>query len=58
MGKPDPVELRERVVAVVAEALAHRSAAARFRVSVKFVNDRVILNCETGGLRPRPQGHL
>lgn len=29
----------------------------RFRVSVKFVNDMVILKRETGGLEPRKQGN-
>ena len=41
MGKPHPLELRERVVAFVEEGNAHRSAAAHFRVSIKFVNDMV-----------------
>ncbi|MGY6695607.1 MAG: hypothetical protein ACXIUW_06205 [Roseinatronobacter sp.] len=53
MGKPLPVELRERPVASVEEGHSHRSAAARFRVSVKFVNDMVILKRETGELEPR-----
>lgn len=49
--------LRERVVALVEEGHTHRAAAARFRVSVKFVNDKVILKRETGGLEPRRQGN-
>ena len=49
--------LRERVVAFVEEGDSHRAAAARFRVSVKFVNDMVILKRETGGLEPRRQGN-
>ena len=57
MGKPHPVELRERMVAFVEEGHSHRSAAARFRVSVRFVNDMVILKRETGGLQPRRQGN-
>ena len=57
MGKPHPMALRERVVAFVEEGHSHRSAAARFRVSVKFVNDMVILKRETGGLEPRVQGN-
>ncbi len=48
MGKPHPVELRERVVGFVKEGHTHRAAAARFRVSVRFVNDMVILKRETG----------
>ena len=54
---PHPMALRERVVAFVEEGHSHRSAAARFRVSVKFVNDMVILKRETGGLDPRLQGN-
>ncbi len=57
MGKPHPIELRHRVVACVEEGHSHRSTAARFRVSVKFVNDMVILKRETGGLQPRRQGN-
>lgn len=57
MGKPHPMALRERVVAFVEEGHSHRAAAARFRVSVKFVNDMVILKRETGGLEPRVQGN-
>jgi transposase len=49
--------LRERVVACVEEGYSHRATAARFRVSVKFVNDMVILKRETGGLAPRVQGN-
>ena len=57
MGKPLPIELRERVVVFVEEGYSHRSAAARFRFSVKFVNDMVILKRETGGLEPCAQGN-
>ena len=39
MGKPHPVELRQRVVDHVAEGNTHRSTAARFKASIKFVND-------------------
>lgn len=49
--------LRQRVVAFVEEGHSHRAAAAQFRVSVKFVNDMVILKRKTGGLEPRTQGH-
>jgi transposase len=49
--------LRERVVVFVEEGHSHRAAAARFRVSVKFVNDMVILKREAGGLEPRRQGN-
>jgi transposase len=57
MGKPHPVALRERVVTFVEEGHSHRTTAARFRVSVKFVNDMIILKRETGGLVLRPQGN-
>ncbi|MCY4190281.1 MAG: IS630 family transposase [Rhodospirillaceae bacterium] len=57
MGKPHPMELRERVVAFVEEGNTHRSAAAHFRVSIKFVNDMVKLKRETGSLAPKPQGN-
>ena len=48
MGKPHPIELRERVVAFVEDGNTHHTAAAHFRVSVKFVNDMVILKRQTG----------
>lgn len=54
MAKPHPIELRERVVAHVAEGHSHQATARHFRVSVKFVNDMVILKRETGSLAPRP----
>ncbi|MEM7213730.1 MAG: transposase [Pseudomonadota bacterium] len=56
MGKPHPLALRERVVAFVEEGNTHRSSAAHFRVSIKFVNDMVKLKRETGSLDPKPQG--
>lgn len=57
MGKPHPVELRQRVVDHVAEGNTHRATAERFKVSVKFVNDMVKLKVATGGLAPKPQGN-
>jgi transposase len=57
MGKPHPLALRERVVAFVEDGNTHRSAAAHFRVSIKFVNDMVILKRKTGSLEPKAQGH-
>lgn len=57
MGKPHPIELRERVVAYVEEGHTHRASASRFRVSPRFVNDMVILKRGTGSLEPKPQGH-
>ena len=57
MGKPLPMELRRRVVDFVEEGHTHRSAAAQFRVSIKFVNDMVLLKRRTGSLDPKPQGN-
>jgi transposase len=57
MGKPHPVELRQRVVEHVAEGNTHRSTAERFKVSVKFVNDMVKLKAATGGVAAKPQGN-
>ena len=57
MGKPHPMELRERVVAFVDEGHGHREAARHFRVSPKFVNDMIKLRRESGGLQPKRQGN-
>jgi transposase len=57
MGKPHPLALLDRVVAYVADGNTHRSAAAHFRVSIKFVIVMVILKRETGALAPEPQGN-
>lgn len=57
MGKPHPIELRERVVAFVEEGHTHRAAAGHFRVSPRFVNNMVILKRESGGLAAKPQGN-
>ena len=57
MGKPHPIELRERVAAFVDEGHGHREAARHFRVSPKFVNDLIKLRRETGSLAPRRQGN-
>ena len=57
MGKPLPVELRQRVVDFVEQGNTHRAAAAQFRVSIKFVNDMVLLRRRTGSLDPKPQGN-
>ena len=57
MGKPLPMELRRRVVDFVEEGHTHRAAAAQFRVSIKFVNDMVILKRMTGSLEAKKQGN-
>ena len=54
MPKPHPIVLRERVIAHVEAGHSHRKTASHFCVSVKFVNDMVILKRETGSLEPRP----
>ena len=57
MGKPHPVELRQRVVDHVAEGNTHWSTAARFMVSVGFFNDMVTLMKAIGRLVPKAQGN-
>ncbi len=57
MGKPHPIELRERVISFVEESHSHRAAASHFPVSPRFVNRMVILKRETGSLEPARQGH-
>jgi transposase len=57
MGRPHPVELRERAVALVEQGNTHTEAARRLCVSIKFVNDMVRLKRETGTLEPKLQGN-
>lgn len=57
MGKPHPIELRERVVAHVEDGHSHRATAAHFRTSISFVNNMVKLKRETGSLKAKPQGN-
>lgn len=57
MGKPNPMELRERVVAFVNEGNSIREANRHFRVSPRFVNTMMILLRSSGSLRPARQGH-
>jgi len=56
MGKPHPIELRARAVALVEQGNTHTETARRLCGSIKFVNDMVRLNRETGSLSPKPQG--
>ncbi len=57
MGKRDPLELRERVVAFVDEGNSHREAARHFRVSPRFVNDMIKLRPALTNLgRRKPRG--
>lgn len=57
MGKPLPLALRERAVALVEEGHTHTAAAKQLRVSIKFVNDMVRLKRETGSLDAKRQGN-
>ncbi len=57
MGKPHPIELRERVVTLVGQGNTHTETARRLCVSIKFVNDMVRLKRETGALEPKKQGN-
>ena len=57
MGKPHPIELRARAVALVEQGNTHTEAARRLCVSIQFVNDMVRLKRETGALDPKPQGN-
>jgi len=57
LGKPLPVELRRRVVDFVEEGCTHCGMAAQFRVSIKFVNDMVILKRTTGFREAKRQGN-
>jgi len=57
MGKPRPDELHRRVVDFVEEYHTHRAAAAQFRVSIKFVNEMVILKRTTRSLAANEQGN-
>ena len=58
MGKPHPIELRERVVAFLTEGNSNRESAWHFRVSPRFVNDMMILHRSSGCLAAAKQGHL
>lgn len=57
MGKPHPVELRKRAVALVEQGNTHTETARRLCVSIKFVNDMVRLKRESGALDPKRQGN-
>jgi len=57
MGRPHPIELRERAVSLVEQGNTHIEAARRLRVSIKFVSEMVRLKRETGALEPKSQGN-
>lgn len=54
MPKTHPLALRERILSHVQEGYSHRKTAEHFKVSIKSVNDLIILYKETGKLTPRP----
>jgi transposase len=56
MARPHPPELRQRVVGFVEQGHSHRETARIFQVSVRFVNNMVLLKARTGDLVASPQG--
>jgi transposase len=56
MGRPHPMALRERGVAFVEEGHSKREAARHFRVSPRFVNNKMILHRVDGSLEAKSHG--
>lgn len=56
MGKPHPIELRERVQAEIAGGESRRSAAERFKVSASFAVKLAARVAHTGSAEPARQG--
>lgn len=56
MGKPHPIELRERVCAEIAGGGSRRGAAERFRVSASFAVKLAARVAQTGSAAPARQG--
>lgn len=56
MGKPLPMDLRERVVGAVAEGMSRRAAAARFGVSAASAVRWAALQRDQGKPAAKPQG--
>jgi len=56
MGKPHPIELRERVQAEIAEGESRRAAAERFKVSASFAVKLAARVARTGSVAPARQG--
>jgi transposase len=50
-------DLKALVLELLGEGYTHRAAAAQFRVSIKFVNDMVLLKRATGSLEAKQQGN-
>lgn len=56
MGKPHPIELRERVQAEIDGGGSRRAAAQRFKVSASFAVKLAARVAQTGSLDPARQG--
>lgn len=56
MGKPHPIELRERVQGEVASGKSRRAAAERFKVSASFAVKLAARVARTGSAEPARQG--
>jgi transposase len=56
MGKPHPIELRERVQGEIASGKSRRSAAERFKVSASFAVKLAARVARTGSAAPARQG--
>jgi transposase len=56
MGKPHPMELRERVQAEIDGGVSRRAAAARFKVSASFAVKLAARVARTGSAEPARQG--
>jgi transposase len=56
MGKPHPIELRERVQAEIDRGQSRRAAARRYEVSASFAVKLSARVSQTGSLEPARQG--
>jgi transposase len=56
MGKPHPIELRERVQAEIESGESRRGAAERFKVSASFAVKLAARVARTGSIEPARQG--
>ncbi len=56
MGKPHPIELRQRVQDEIAGGKSRRSAAERFKVSASFAVKLAARVAQTGSAEPARQG--
>lgn len=56
MGRPYPMELRERVVGACDEGMKPEEAAELFRVSARWIYNLLARRKETGGIAARAMG--